>query len=394
VRIGHGVAPIPVPNGSPLGGYTDRRGGSSGVADQLEAHVMTVSDGATRLALVVLDVVCVNTDLAGTVRHALAEHEIDEAWVSATHTHSGPDTGCAPRGATTPEPWLTVVTEAVRQAARLAVATEMSGSLVTTTVNVAGVGSVRSRPGAACHLPADVVTFRTRSGHIGGALVVLPVHPTVLPAASTVVSADLTGAVRRAVAATRKVPWVVVATGAAGDISTRGVRRGASPGECARLGKIVADQVLTVVRTGPSRVDDSDRIATAATDVVMAAGTPPTGRSTVDARSRQAETLRQALRLRRETTEPVPATVRAARVGDLRLIGVPGEPFLDLRSRAAGAVLLGYVGGYVGYLPTAAAFAGEPTYETVISPVAPGEPERLVDAGVALLARLDRRAAR
>jgi hypothetical protein len=393
MKIGHGVAPIPVPNGAPLGGYVDRRGGSSGVADPLEAHVMTMSDGATRLALVVLDVVCVNTDLAGAVQDALAEH-IDESWVCATHTHSGPETGCAPRGATTPEPWLDVVTAAVRQAARAAVAAEMSGSLITTTVNVAGVASVRSRPGAARHVPVDVVTFRTRSGHIGGALLVLPVHPTVLPAASTVVSADLAGGVRRAMSASRKVPWVVVATGAAGDISTRGVRRAGDPGECARLGRLVADQVLAVVRTGPSRVDDTDSVFTATTDVIMTAAAPPTTRqSTVDPQSRQAETLRQALRLRRPSTDPIPATIRAARVGDLRLIGVPGEPFLDLRARAAGAVLLGYVGGYIGYLPTTEAFAGEPTYETVISPVAPGEPERLIDAGVELLTRLDQKSA-
>jgi hypothetical protein len=392
MKIGHGVAPIPVPNGSPLGGYVDRRGGSSGVADPLEAHVMTMSDGATRLALVVLDVVCVNTDLAGAVQDALADH-IDESWVCATHTHSGPETGCAPRGAATPEPWRDVVTAAVRQAARAAVAAEMSGSLITTTVNVAGVASVRSRPGAARRVPVDVVTFRTRSGHIGGALVVLPVHPTVLPATSTVVSADLSGSVRRAMSASRKVPWVVVATGAAGDISTRGVRRAGDPGECARLGRVVADQVLAVVRTGPSRVDDTDSVFTATTDVIMAASLPMTRKSTVDPRSRQAETLRQALRLHRPSTEPVPATVRAARVGDLRLIGVPGEPFLDLRARAAGAVLLGYVGGYVGYLPTAEAFTGEPTYETVISPVALGEPERLIDAGVELLTRLDQKSA-
>jgi len=75
--------------------------------------------------------------------------------------------------------------------------------------------------------------------------------------------------------------------------------------------------------------------------------------------------------------------VRAARLGDVRLVGLPGEPFLGLRP--PGVILVGYVGGYVGYLPTRTAFAAGPTYETVISPVAPGESERLVAAAVALL---------
>lgn len=110
----------------------------------------------------------------------------------------------------------------------------------------------------------------------------------------------------------------------------------------------------------------------------------------MDPFSRQAETLRQARRLRQSfgSALPLRATVRAARIGSLSLMGLPGEPFLDLRSRAGDAILLGYVGGYVGYLPTQEAFAGEPTYETVISVVAPGEPERLVDTGLYLLSGL------
>ncbi|MPZ81684.1 MAG: hypothetical protein GEV28_15290 [Actinophytocola sp.] len=229
-----------------MGGYVDRRGPSSGIADQLEAHVVTFTDGSRRFALVVLDLICVNVDLAGAVRHALVDLGVDESWVCATHTHSGPETGCRPRGAETPAPWTEVCAAAVRQATRDAVAGELSGSLTATTVAVAGVASVRSRPDGALPVPVDLVSFHT--GHLDGALVVLPVHPTVLPAGSTVVSADLAGAVRRAsaerLAATGRAPWVVVVTGAAGDISTRGVRRGTDPDECDRLGRVVADQVV------------------------------------------------------------------------------------------------------------------------------------------------------
>ncbi len=394
MRVGHGVAPIPVPDGSPLGGYVDRAGPSSGVADRLEAHVVTVTDGSRRFALVVLDVVCVNVDLAAAVAGAPAD--VDDVWVCATHTHSGPETGCHPRGAVTPAPWLSVCTAAVRDAARDAVAGEVPGVLSAGVSTAAGVASVRSRPDGARPVPVDVVSFHTSAG-LGGLLVVLPVHPTVLPAASTVVSADLTGSVRRALAG--RAPWVVVATGAAGDISTRGVRQGADPGECARLGAVVASQ-LTV--PGPAAA--SGAVWSAALELTVAPGSCrcaglelnqgsldqncrckpiPSNRSPV--LTRQAETLRQAERLAARSTEPLSATVRAARLGGVDLIGIPGEPFLDLRARTGNALLLGYVGGYLGYLPTREAFAGEPTYETVISPVAAGEPERLVDAAVGLL---------
>jgi hypothetical protein len=393
VNVGHGVAPIPVPDGSPLGGYVDRAGPSSGVADRLEAHVVTVTDGSRRFALVVLDVVCVNVDLAAAVAGALAD--VDDVWVCATHTHSGPETGCHPRGAATPAPWLSVCAAAARAAARDAVAGEVPGVLSAGVSSVAGVASVRSRPDGARPVPVDVVSFHT-SGGLGGLLVVLPVHPTVLPAASTVVSADLTGSVRRALAG--RAPWVVVAAGAAGDISTRGVRRGADPAECDRLGAVVASQ-LTVPAPGASGA-----VWSAAVELTVTSGfcrcsgleldqgsldrfcrCEPITSNRSPVRTRQAETLRQAERLAVRSAEPLSATVRAARLGDVDLIGLPGEPFLDLRARTGNALLLGYVGGYLGYLPTREAFAGEPTYETVISPVAAGEPERLVDAAVGLL---------
>ena len=396
MRIGHGIAPIPVPDGSPMGGYADRRGRSNGVADQLEAHVVTAFDGRRRFALVVLDLVCVNVDLADAIQRALAGLEVDETWVCATHTHSGPETGCRPRGARTPAPWVEVVTAAARHAARDALAVEQPGTLTTSAVDVDGVASVRSRPDGARPVPVDVVSFRTEHGDLGGVLLVLPVHPTVLPAGSTVVSADLAGAARRAVA-TRltgpgPAPWVVVATGAAGDISTRGVRRAADPAECARLGGVVAAAVLAA--PGPAGAPrHADAVLTAQADLTLEPGAPPPvlPAATGAPASHQEETLRQAHALRRDADEPLLATVRAARICGVNLVGLPGEPFLGLRTRAVetlgdeNVLLLGYVGGYLGYLPTREAFAGEPTYETVISPIGAGEAERLVDVGVGLL---------
>jgi len=392
MKVGHGVTPIPVPVGSEMGGYMDRPGRSTGIADVLEAHVVTVTSSERRFALVVLDVVCVNVDLAAAVRSALTALGIDDVWVCASHTHSGPETGCLPRGTTTPLPWLDVCVTAARAAATSAVAGELTGTLSRATVDVSGVASVRSVPDAARSVPVDVVSFRTSGGHVAGLLVVLPVHPTVLPATSTVVSADLTGAVRRALLGAGAASWVVVAPGASGDLSTRGVRQAADLAECARLGQVVAGQVLAAT---PAPVADGPVLTATAEVVVVPGQEPEFDRRAKAPTSRIEETLWQAMRLRRylgHSDQPMAATVHAARLGDLRLIGLPGEPFLGLRTRARATledvVVLGYVGGYVGYLPTREAFAGESTYETLMSPVAAGEPERLVDIGTGLLLQL------
>ena len=382
MKAGHGSAAIPVPDGSPMGGYVDRSSGSAGVADPLAAHVVTVFDGARRVAFVVLDVVCVNVDLASAVERELAGLGIDDVWVCATHTHSGPETGCVPGGAATPPPWTEVIVAASRRAAGDALAGETVSAIGASVMPVADVGSVRSKASAALPVPVDVVAFRGVQDELTGLFVVLPVHPTVLPASSTVVSADLAGAVRRALERRFGV-WVVVATGAAGDISTRGVRRAADVDECSRLGEVVARQVVLPSAWSSGTV----HTARADTIVLPRESGPPIS---ANGSTPQAETLRQAVRLRDHLPwpdRPLEATVRAAQLGPVGLVGLPGEPFLDLRRRVNG-ILIGYVGGYLGYLPTRAAFAGEPTYETVISPIVAGAAESLVDVAAETLRRL------
>ncbi|WP_379479010.1 hypothetical protein [Nonomuraea roseola] len=242
MSVGYGSAGLTVPEGMPMGGYLDRQGPSAGTLDPLEVSAVTWSDGERRFALAVADLVCVNDDLAERARRAAG----CELWLAATHTHAGPETGCVPGGGPTPEPWLDLVAEAVRTAVHRAVDSERPSEGVALRGDLRGVGADRSRPEAEAVVPLDVIAVL--DGGMAGVVVVLPVHPTVLPAANLLVSADLAGAVRRALRE-RLGPgvWVVVATGAAGDISTRHTRRGQDAAELDRLGAVVADRCLDLL---------------------------------------------------------------------------------------------------------------------------------------------------
>lgn len=99
MRVGHGTAELPVPDGTPMGGYIDRPGPSTGLADPLSVSAVTWSDGGRRFALAIADVICVNEDLAARARQAAG----CELWLAASHTHAGPETGCVPGGGPTPE---------------------------------------------------------------------------------------------------------------------------------------------------------------------------------------------------------------------------------------------------------------------------------------------------
>jgi hypothetical protein len=440
MRIGHGTVPLPVPAGTPMGGYLDRPGPSTGVLDPLEVTAITWYDGRRRFALAVADVICVNEDLAARARAAVTE--AGELWLAATHTHAGPETGCVPGGAPTPQPWRDLFAEATRAAVLRAVATERPASGQVRQGELRGVGGDRSRPSGAPVVPLDVLAVRDPAGRTSGVLVVLPVHPTVLPASGRLISADLAGAVRAALRA-RLGPgvWVVVATGAAGDISTRHTRRGTDRAELDRLGALVAERCLESLnptapspepdsstalpgRTGPGREPDGSVAMPGPTEsegVGWAAERLRLGR--VDGngdpaalvaalRGALAEAVaggdpvavrmaRSRLDGARVLTGSAPARptldveAGAARLGGVALAALPGEPFLGVRdliraSRPEPVLVLGYVNGYPGYLPTADAYA-RAEYEVLAAQAAPGSAERLARTAADLLHELDQR---
>ncbi|MFG1705067.1 hypothetical protein ACFLIM_17905 [Nonomuraea sp. M3C6] len=422
MRSGYGRSTLPTPPGTPLGGYAARTGTATGVLDELEVSVVTVG----RLVWVVADLPYVHTDLAEAVRLAVLEVATGrDVWVSATHTHSGPETSCSADTSRTPARWLAEVPAAAAVAARAAVAGERDVELSVRRQRLSGVGGQRSGVRPLRTVPVDVLSFTTpappaaasegvpgdASSTSGGApcgvLVVLPVHPTVLGADNLLVSTDLAGAVRRALAERLGGPWVVVATGAAGDVSTRPHRRAQTPEECERLGTLVADSILRCLRK-PARSIIPAHAAVQVRRVQVPLPPKPPGEPAVDRleeRLREAErggdpavirtawTALQAARL--ATGQPPPAdptcAVSVARIGPLSLVALGAEPYLDLAARLdraveGPAVLVGYTNGYLGYLPVREAYR-HPEYEVLRSQVAPGGAEHVLAQATELIGK-------
>jgi hypothetical protein len=75
--------------------------------------------------------------------------------------------------------------------------------------------------------------------------------------------------------------------------------------------------------------------------------------------------------------------VSSLRIGSVALAAVPGELYNALGSQLCASsphplIIICYANGYVGYLPSADAYA-QPDYEVLASPFAPGTAERLTD---------------
>lgn len=390
MRVGHGAQRLEVLPGERMGGYADRSQGLRGVLDPLEVHVVTFASPAHRFALVVADLVCVNTDVVEKIRAAFAGLGIDSCWVAATHTHAGPEAGCVPGGSPTPPGLGARLVDAAVVAATAAVAAERPASLHHTRAWIAGLAGRRNAGDTApVDIPVDALVV-THEGTVTGVVTVSPVHPTVLPADNSDASADFNGGIRRALAAPGR--WVVAATGAGGDISTRHTRQGRTGAEVDRLAAVVANHLdLTAPATPPAAgvgtpVSRHVRLA-AKLPAEVAAATTATPPAAVRADTRSLVVFEQGQRIARElAARPHAGTyeveVQAVRLGGLTLVAVPGELFLDLGEaiRAAAGqdvVVLGYTNGYLGYLPTRNT---RPTYETLVSPVRLGSGEKVAAA--------------
>ncbi|RVX45478.1 hypothetical protein EDD27_8282 [Nonomuraea polychroma] len=397
MRAGHGVERLDVVVGEAMGGYADRTEGITGTVDPLEVHAVTFTDSGHRFVLIVADLVCVNTDVVERIRVAVRDLGVDSCWVAATHTHASPEAGCVPGGAPTPASLAERLVRASLQAVRAALADERDARLHAIRARVPDLGGRRVLPdGDAADLPVDALVISSNSGEIMGVIVVSPVHPTVLPAGNSDAGADLNGGIRRALQTGDR--WVVAATGAAGDISTRHTRRGRDRAETDRLGTLVAEQ-LSITAPPPGEPGQASVLPPVSTRVELAPKRPEEFATAIAAAAdapgageRHRSVVHQGRRIARDLqaqgrTQPYEIDVQAIRLGDVTLVAVPGELFLELGEavRAASSadgspvVVLGYTNGYLGYLPS----RGTPaTYETLVSPVAEGSGERVVAAAV------------
>jgi neutral ceramidase len=434
MKVGFASRTLTVPPGSSMGGYAFREGVAEGILDELSVSVVTWYDGTRRAALALLDVICVNADLTRAARAAVSG--VDILWLAASHTHAGPETGCVPGGTATPPVWLDRLTRAVAATVAAAVDTEAEATGRVHSGALAGVGAVRSRITQEAIVPLDVIEVVAANGgaangaaanggaadggaaHGGaahgaaadriGVIVVLPVHPTVLPAENLMVSADLTGAVRRALA-DRLAPgtWAVVATGAAGDISTRRTRLGQDAAELARLGAVVADRCVEVLAepAGPGWSATSS-LAGRSRKITLR-GKPPVDGAALLAQATMAlhnaadpvasriargnlEGARLAASIPSNASpgDGIEAEVATLRIGELTLAALPGEPFLSSahQLRPMRTVVLGYANAYPGYLPPLDAYRSA-SYEVLAAAAAPGSAEEILQVARELLTK-------
>lgn len=417
VTAGAATVVVDVPTGTPMSGYAARTSGSTGVHDPLTLRALVIDD----VGIVVIDCVALRKTTCGELRATRPAGLIDVV-IAVTHTHSGPCLTPNGLGAFSP-----AVLHAVESAFVEALTTARHARTPVTirygSRRSVGVGVNRRHQDRAIDPPVQVLSFDGAQGPVA-TLVTYPMHPVVLSASNTLVSADYVGPLREAMEAALPGSVCLFAQGCAGDVNDdvhtaesdfstkpvpgRSFEAAESTGRAVARAALAALAEATVV---PARRTEM-ATSTVALDITLLRPEHVTADEAswrALAGSRPPE-QRDLYRIWADwaadwLTHPHPAESWLARVGvisvgGLPIVTLPGEPFLAVADRirhALGdALVLGYCDGVSGYLPTKDeyVFGGYEVddahrYYGMPGPFAPGSAERLADAALALAPRAE-----
>ena len=410
---------ITPPVGHGFDGYAARAGKSLGVHDPLLGQLLFLRSGDKQIALIALDLIGVSLEFTRKVRAGIEQAvgiPLDCTLIACSHTHSSA-AGFMPLN-----PGITTTIDlelqevVARQLIGAAIWAEnqlQPAALGFGRGKVEGVGLNRNDPEQPIDSEVTVVRIDAASGQPLAVIMNYGCHPTVLGYQNLQYSADYPGAARSTLRKVYPDTIFMYTNGASGDISSRFTRREQSFNEVERMGRILAGEVLKVMqtittqsvqtlesqlvpvelkfRTFPGRAEALQELDHFKQELeVLKASHAPHGEIR-KAVTRVEGAAGQALMAKElEGRSGNKSQLHLVKIGDLALVGLPGEPFtrsvLEIKqgSPYVNTAVLSYANDYQGYFPDRVSIAMG-SYEALISPYGPEVAERLSQAALDLL---------
>jgi len=394
-RIGTAEVDITPPVDVPMSGYSARKSGSRGVHDPIMARALVVDNGEARVGWIIADLIGFWAESARRIR-ALASEETgipaSAIMVSTTHNHGGPDTRPQPETKADHAAHKAYLDELPRRlagalsaaAAALEPVRASFGRAVTDKVQhnrryhmldgkVAMDWEEPDPAKVAYRAPVDpavqVLAFEGNRG-LRAVLVQFACHATVTDSGNYLITADWPGQTCRHLqkllagdARTKgAAPWVAVAQGCCGDVNPRFPRDTFDQVEA--KGRAVAEVAERAInRAEPVR---GDELKSVIVPVIL-----PRKRIGLDATA---------------TGEFYEGEVQGFRIGDVAIIGLPGEVFtaIGMTVKSFSEFRGTFVGSYAndydpGYIPVSSEYAAG-GYEVETSKIALGGDVVLAEA--------------
>jgi neutral ceramidase len=424
LRAGVAMLDITPPLGTKLRGYFEERVATN-VHDPLNARAFVLDNGESAIAVAVCDIIALAREYMDRAKARIAESTglpPERVLIACTHTHTGPETGDDPYTEALVGKIADVVQVAWNRRAPAAVGWgraeeprpvfnrryRMKDGTVQTNPGIGRpevvepVGPIDPEVGALC--------LRRPCGGVEGVLANYALHYVGIPDDMDSISADYFGYFSGMLPRMLGQPFVAaLSNGASGDINNLDVLGGASPANdhyqhVERIAGLVAAAALWAIN-GATYSDDV-ALGGAMTEVVLKPRPAPSPDDVARADEIQ-ERVRAGVpvlmgersfanRVRRLVANPPrerATWVQALRIGDLAIVGAPGEFFVELgmaikrRSPFGQTMVLELANDCVGYIATSRAYE-EGAYEPESSPYAAGIGEQIVEAAVGLLERL------
>ena len=386
LRAGAARVEITPPVGLDLTGFLARENPSIGVRDPLYARALVLDDNHRQVAIVACDLLGFDRKWIVEIRDRVARRTgiyAPQVMVACTHTHGGPATisliDCGAIDAAYIESLLPRIADAVAQAqANLQPATLAMGNAMSSK----GVHNRRT-PGDVIDPEVGLVRVDDVAGKPLAVLVNYTCHPTSLNHANRKVTADYPGLVCSRIE--QEIGAIALfLMGAIGDVGP--VARGEE--SLTTVGNAVADAALAALPTLPAQ--EVARLTTAGEIVKLPLLSIPSRDQWLDLRvGYEAAALaaehdnnsagakvqwamvhwvEQMFELMQdhELTPTVEAEIQVLRLGDLAIVGVPGEYFVELglqikaelqQSGTRQVMISGFTNGNVGYIPARRAYA-------------------------------------
>lgn len=374
IQAGAAVVDVTPPAGLAMSGFAARTSPATGAHDPLTVRAVAVGD----TALVVADTIGLHEDSCRRIRDrvGLADGHLVAA---ATHTHGGPVAMPGRLGPGLDPAWLQRLEEACVQAVTEARAARRQARLGFGMGAVPGIARNRRHPGGPIDPALPVLRIREEGGAPIAVLACHALHPVVLGADNTLITADYPGVVRRHLEAAHPDAVAIFLTGCTGDVNTghaahasisTAPRPNRTFAEAERIGAAIAEAALQapeqplgaeIRAAGAGLMLPLARTETQPPDVLGAAWR----HEAATAEPARAALLRSwadwAGTVASRPLLPWPARVTVFDWGGMRLIALPGEIFaqtgLDLRRALDGdplagrTITFGFADGCPGYIP-------------------------------------------
>lgn len=329
--------------GCRMAGYGSRTHGAIGIRDDIWARALYLTDGQSNFVLLGVEAVGLRRPIVERVRQRV-EEETDipgsHVFIAATHTHSGPDVRSgdadsvtANNEAVVEDKLVGVVTWAKSLAtpARIFYHREQAQCGINRREWRDGRVILGQNPDQPIYPWVDILEVSDPQRKTIAVWFCHPCHAVVMGSSNYLISGDFPGAAARYIEE-QTGGVAIFANGCAANINSN--PHGADFAAVDRLGHYLGAAVMKALLSSSGGQELTPKLAS----------------------------LQHSFALPADSDPGIPMTIQAASIGEVALIGLPAEVFIELGMAIQGqspferTIPVGYANGYQGYVPTAQAF--------------------------------------